>query len=108
MMSNLDCRVTAFEDRHVVEWIYCLFDRFKGVAMTTISLQEAQAKLSSLVHQLSPGDEVLITENNQPVARLVPAAVTLPIRKLGTMRGSVHHMASDFDSPLNDFREYMQ
>ena len=40
--------------------------------MPTISIQEAQAKLLELIHQLSSGDEVLITENNQPVARLVP------------------------------------
>jgi antitoxin (DNA-binding transcriptional repressor) of toxin-antitoxin stability system len=42
--------------------------------MTTITIQEAQAKLLELIHQLSPGDEVLITENNQPIARLSIAA----------------------------------
>ncbi len=39
--------------------------------MTTVTIQEAQAKLSDLIHQLTPGDEVVITENNQPVAKLV-------------------------------------
>jgi prevent-host-death family protein len=38
--------------------------------MTTITIQEAQAKLLELIHRMSPGDEVLITENNEPVARL--------------------------------------
>ena len=44
----------------------------KGEAnMATVTIQEAQAKLSDLIHQLSPGEEVVITENNQPVAKLV-------------------------------------
>jgi prevent-host-death family protein len=76
--------------------------------MTTISIQEAQAKLTDLIHRMSSGDEVLITENNQPVARLVSTAGAKAQRKLGTMRGTVTHMAQDFDAPLDDFRGYMQ
>ena len=34
--------------------------------MATVTIQEAQARLSDLIHQLSPGEEVVITENNQP------------------------------------------
>jgi prevent-host-death family protein len=78
--------------------------------MTTISIQEAQAELSDLIHRLVPGDEVVITENNQPVARLIPAE-TQPARKprrLGTMQGTVLHVAADFDAPLEDFKEYME
>ena len=41
--------------------------------MTTVSIQEAEAKLSELIRKLKPGDEIVITDNNQPVARLVPA-----------------------------------
>src|SRR5271157_4648083 len=37
--------------------------------MATVSIQEAQAKLSDLIHQLSPGEEVVITENSEPVAK---------------------------------------
>ena len=78
--------------------------------MTTVSIQEAQAKLTDLIHHLCPGDEVLITENNQPVARLVPttAAPAPKPRQPGTLRGTVLHMAPDFDAPLGDFKEYMQ
>lgn len=75
--------------------------------MTTISLAEAQSKLGELIHQLVPGDEVVITENNQPVARLTPAQPTSE-RKLGTLKGSVLYMAPDFDAPLDDFKEYME
>jgi prevent-host-death family protein len=78
------------------------------ITRTTVSIQEAQSKLTELIHRLSPGEEVMITENNQPVARLVANAPSKPVRKLGTMKGSVLYMASDFDAPLEDFREYME
>jgi antitoxin (DNA-binding transcriptional repressor) of toxin-antitoxin stability system len=39
--------------------------------MSTVTLEEAQAKLPRLIHDLAPGAEVVITENNQPVAKLV-------------------------------------
>ena len=38
---------------------------------TTITIEEAQARLRELIHQLAPGEEVVITENQQPVAKLV-------------------------------------
>ena len=38
--------------------------------MGTVTIEEAQNKLSELIHRLTPGDEVVITENNEPVAKL--------------------------------------
>lgn len=78
--------------------------------MTTISLQDAQAGLADLIHRLSPGDEVVITENNQPVARLIPSEIpaSQKPRQFGTLRGTVLYMAPDFDAPLEEFREYME
>ena len=77
--------------------------------MTTVSIEEAQATLSELIHRLTPDEEVVITENDQPVARLVGATVQeRPERRLGTLRGTVLYMAPDFDAPLEDFKEYME
>ena len=42
--------------------------------MTTVTIQEAQTQLSELIHRLTPGDEVVITENNEPVGGLVVVA----------------------------------
>ena len=58
------------------------------ITMSTVTIEEAQKKLSELIHRLTPGEEVVITENDQPVARLVATAP--PQRKprqLGTLRG---------------------
>lgn len=76
--------------------------------MTTLSIQEAQAQLPDLVHGLTFGDEVVILDNDQPVARIVPPTEQPPRlpRRPGTLRGTVLYMASDFDAPLDDFKEY--
>jgi prevent-host-death family protein len=78
--------------------------------MATVTIQEAQAQLTDLVHALTPGDEVVITENDQPVAKLVstPASPPKKPRQPGTLRGTVLYMAPDFDAPLEDFKEYME
>ena len=77
--------------------------------MATITLQEAQATLPDLIHRLAPGEELVITENDQPVAKLVVTPLPEPpkkLRQLGTMRGTVLSM-EHFDDPLEDFAEYM-
>jgi prevent-host-death family protein len=75
--------------------------------MTTVSIEEAKAKLAELIALLQAGDEVVITSDSFPVARLVAAAKSggKP-RHPGTLKGTVTYMASDFDAPLPEFQEY--
>jgi prevent-host-death family protein len=78
--------------------------------MPKVTIEEARNNLTELIHRLTPGAEVVITENDQPVARLVPAAAPSEPRKvprLGTLRGTVLSM-EHFDDPLEDFKEYME
>lgn len=78
--------------------------------MATITIEEARANLDDLIHRLQPGEEVVITENDRPVAKLVATPPDPPKRvpRLGTQRGSVLYIAPDFDEPLEDFKEYME
>ena len=39
--------------------------------MTTVTIEEAQARLSELIDHLGPGEELVIVRNQQPVAKLV-------------------------------------
>ena len=74
---------------------------------TTITVEEAQAKLADLIHKLTPGEAVVITENNQPVATLVgekPAVRKRP--KPGLCKGMITIVADD-EEHLKDFSEYM-
>jgi len=77
--------------------------------MLTVTIHEAQARLLDLIHGLAPGDEVVITENDEPVAKL---ARTEPKQqwpcKAGSAKGTIHWMAPDFDEPLAEFKEYME
>ena len=77
--------------------------------MTTVTIEEAQARLSELIEQLGPGEELVIVRNQQPVAKLVgePALKRRP-RQPGSAKESILHMAVDFDAPLEDFKEYME
>jgi antitoxin (DNA-binding transcriptional repressor) of toxin-antitoxin stability system len=67
--------------------------------MASVSIQEAQAGLAALIHGLAPGSEIVITENDRPIARLV-SEPPQGGRKLGTLQGTVLHMAADFDAPI--------
>lgn len=77
--------------------------------MNMVTIEEAQAKLSELIDKLTPGEEVVITRNEQPVARLVsePRRVRKP-RQPGSAKDKILYMADDFDAPLEDFKEYME
>ena len=76
----------------------------------TITVEEAQAKLKELIRQLAPGEEVIITENQQPVARLVGdrPKPKPPRPGPGLCKGMVTYVAPDFDAPLEDMKEYME
>lgn len=76
--------------------------------MSMVTIQEAQARLTDLIHKLAPGEELLIVENNLPVAKLArtDAKNQWPC-KAGSAKGKIH-MAPDFDEPLAEFREYME
>ena len=76
--------------------------------MTTITIQEAQTQLLDIIHRLAPGDEVVITENEKPIARLARTELKqIWPCKAGSAKGKIR-MASDFDAPLEDFSEYTE
>ena len=72
--------------------------------MSTVTIEEASVGLTELISHLAPGEEVVITQDNLPVARLLPVE-TARERQLGTLRGTVLYMAPDFDVPLEGFAE---
>jgi prevent-host-death family protein len=69
--------------------------------MAEISVYEAKTQLSKLLDRAVAGEEVVITRNGRPVARLVPALRKRSPRKLGALRGKIR-VPEDFDAPLPD------
>jgi antitoxin (DNA-binding transcriptional repressor) of toxin-antitoxin stability system len=75
--------------------------------MSTVTVEEAQAKLPEIIDKLAPGEEVIITRNDQPIAKLVgqPRPVRKP-RQPGSAKGKLIILAED-DEHLEDFKDYM-
>jgi antitoxin (DNA-binding transcriptional repressor) of toxin-antitoxin stability system len=75
--------------------------------MRWMSVNEVQARLPELVKQIASGDEVVITDHDEPVARLVRQEVEQPmIRRPGSAKGKLRIVAED-EEHLADFRDYM-
>jgi antitoxin (DNA-binding transcriptional repressor) of toxin-antitoxin stability system len=77
--------------------------RIGGLTVTTATIEEVQASLPFLISHLKPGEEVVITEHDRPVARLIGESRE---RKLGGGIGKLAIIEDD-DSHLEDFKEYM-
>lgn len=75
--------------------------------MSTTTVEDVQSRLPEILEHLSPGDEVVITRDGQPVARLVSNS-PLPRRprKAGSAKGVLVILQED-DEHLKDFAEYM-
>lgn len=78
--------------------------------MKTVTVQEAQSRLVELIDNLTPGDEIVLTRDDHPVAtiRATQSATSRKRRQLGTLRGSVLYIAPDFDAIPEGFEEYVE
>jgi len=72
--------------------------------MDSVTIEEAQATRDDLIRRLKLGEEVVITEYNQPVAQLVASPLPRQVPRLGTLRGTALSMEG-FDEPLEEFQE---
>ncbi len=76
--------------------------------MTALTLAEAQTRLPDVVHRLNVGEEVMITEGDRVVARLVGESKPAWRRPgPGLCKGMLTILSED-DDHLKDFEEYMQ
>lgn len=73
---------------------------------TTLTIEEVQARLPEIIAKLSPGEEVIITQNDQPVAELQLTAKEESRPEFGGCKGMLTIVAEDNDH-LEDFKEYM-
>jgi antitoxin (DNA-binding transcriptional repressor) of toxin-antitoxin stability system len=76
--------------------------------VNSVTIEEAQAKLREIVRQLQPGEEITITDNDQPLAQVKRVVRESWPCKAGSAKDAVLRIAPDFDAPLDEFREYME
>ena len=73
----------------------------------TITMEEAQAHVRELIGNLAPGQELVITEGERPVAKIVGQSLAAgKPRRAGSAKGKLIILKED-DEHLNDFEEYM-
>ncbi len=86
--------------------------------MTTVTIEEAQARLPEIIQHLRPGEEITITADGEPLAQVKkagqasrqpqPGTAQSPRPGPGLCKGMITYMAPDFDAPLEDMKEYME
>jgi len=76
--------------------------------MTTITLNDAQAHLPELIGGLNPGEQMVIVGDGKPLATLTKSGENRWPCAAGSAKHTRHWMSPDFDTPLEDFREYME
>lgn len=78
---------------------------------TTMAVEDIKVTLPELLDSLTPGDEVILTRNQQPVAKLVSEAPKSAPKQRpgpGLCKGMITFIAPDFDAPLEEMKEYME
>lgn len=78
--------------------------------MQMISLDQAEGHLVEIVEKLAPGEEIVLTRNDKPVATIKaapPEPPSRPIPKFGTMKGTILYIAPDFDAIPEGFEDYL-
>jgi antitoxin (DNA-binding transcriptional repressor) of toxin-antitoxin stability system len=74
--------------------------------MFEVSVEKTQTiQLPDLIDSVINGEEVVFTQNNLPIAKLVAVRQEKPRPQFGSAKG-LFVMAEDFDEPLEDFDEY--
>jgi len=92
--------------------IYKGFARFNdtivlfGAVMYEVSVEKTQSvELHDLIDSVVNGEEVIFTQNDLPIAKLVAVRNGKPRPQFGSAKG-LFVMAKDFNEPLEDFDQY--
>ena len=75
--------------------------------MYQVNIHEAKTNLSKLIKKVINGEEVIIAKGNKPLVKMVSLKGNRPKRTLGGAQGKVT-IAEDFDTPLEEFKDYMR
>ena len=79
--------------------------------MINKDIKEAVQILEELIEKAISGEEVFITQNDIPIAKLVPLNTKKKYArkkiKAGSAKGLIE-ISNDFDESLDDFKNYME
>jgi antitoxin (DNA-binding transcriptional repressor) of toxin-antitoxin stability system len=76
--------------------------------MQTIDVYEAESHLAELIDNLSPGDQIVLTRDDKPIATIRATPVARRASpKFGTLKGTILYIAPDFDEIPEGFEDYL-
>jgi antitoxin (DNA-binding transcriptional repressor) of toxin-antitoxin stability system len=71
-------------------------------------LEQAEGHLTEIIENLAPGEEIVLTRDDRPVALLRATSPTpREAPRFGTLKGSILYIAPDFDATPEGFEEYL-
>ena len=76
--------------------------------MVSLTVEEAASRLSQMVDAAREDEEIVLTRNDLPIAKMVLVPLAHPHPKRGSAKGMNIYIAEDFDAPLDEFKEYME
>ncbi len=74
--------------------------------MHEITLQEATAHISSVFSDVIHGEEIVITDRDKPVVKMIPLSPGQRRPQFGALRG-FFDVPEDFNETPEDFKDYM-
>ena len=75
--------------------------------METIDINQALPQMKKLLEIASTGEEIIITQNSQPMVKLVSIKTEKKRPPLFGSDKDIISISDDFDEPLEDFKDYM-
>jgi len=75
--------------------------------MPQVDVSQARRQFDQLLERAFRGEDVLITKDDRPFARITAPSASGKKRKrqFGSVEGEIW-MSDDFDEPLDEFQEY--
>lgn len=67
-----------------------------------VEIQQTETSLKELLSLIDTGTEVILTEGNTPIARLVPIAASPVQSRVAGLHLNAISVSDDFDEPLPD------
>lgn len=71
------------------------------MATEAVNIYEAKTKLSQLVDKAAAGEDVVVSRNGKPLARITRLEPARRRIRFGVLKGKIR-IARDFDAPLPD------
>ena len=71
----------------------------------SVDIDQAKERLAELIDEILGGNEIIITRERKPVAKLVSVSRSRAQRRFGSAKGLIE-ISPDFDEPLVELAEY--